>query len=89
MLDYQQINPTAGQEQTEEEENQSLDQMTSKGLTNRECVPKVLLQIKLNPEVQPRDWTDAEKIIEVQKLMKDLHLVWTQKCSVEKNHGKK
>ncbi|MBW0490615.1 hypothetical protein O181_030330 [Austropuccinia psidii MF-1] len=49
-----------------------MDQMTRKGLTNREILPKGLLNIKFNPELQPGDWTDGEQLINIHKFLKDL-----------------
>ncbi|MBW0477955.1 hypothetical protein O181_017670 [Austropuccinia psidii MF-1] len=68
------INPVIfhSQEDTDEEDNQSLDQKTRKGLTNRELLPKGLSKIKFNPELQPGDWKDGEQLINIHKFLKDM-----------------
>ncbi|MBW0561908.1 hypothetical protein O181_101623 [Austropuccinia psidii MF-1] len=52
--------------------NQSLDQMTSKELTNRELLHKGLFQIKFHPKFEPWIFTDAEKVIKIHQLLKYL-----------------
>ncbi|MBW0476922.1 hypothetical protein O181_016637 [Austropuccinia psidii MF-1] len=82
--------PEHWQEETEEGDNQSLEKITSRELTNRKLIPKVLFQIKLKPEVQPRDWTDVEKVIQIHKQLKKL-LTWIldKHFSLGQYHGQK
>ncbi|MBW0521215.1 hypothetical protein O181_060930 [Austropuccinia psidii MF-1] len=72
VMDTQRIHQKTGKEETEgEEENQLTDQMTSKGLTIRELLPKVPFQNKFN-QVKPENWKGAGKVTHIHLMLKYL-----------------
>ncbi|MBW0462909.1 hypothetical protein O181_002624 [Austropuccinia psidii MF-1] len=54
-----------------------------KEITNRGLLTKVLFQKKFKPEAQTGDWTDAEQVMQIHKLLKDLFTRSMEKRNVQ------